>query len=327
AAARPPRPPTPVRPAAHAGLGFKKVSLGKTIIVLQMDARRTFFLPSGEPCVMLREEGLALLVQKSSLKSRTLFVFADQVKAVEQDSFGEEGLLRVLSEPGKGRHVVSKTSIEPGTTLLRAAALGAVVSGRTVEKICHNCWRVRPRVRCGSCKTMVFCDRSCFAEVEHHDIICAALTCLLENPGQICEPCTEGAKTDLSALDIPRLALDIIGRSMVAANNEGTHNYSVASARAAALLPTLVSHKTLIKRNERRAAASQAAALIALLPAPVQDRLQRSEVATLLLRLRFNCQYVDRDSFSCAVLALFPEAALFSHSCRPNACYHATAAR
>ena len=217
------------------------------------------------------------------------------------------GALRAEASPGAGRCLVACRQAAAGDVLLQADCYATVTAETMTMDACSRCMARLPGggARCKGCGTH-FCAASCLEEAgPEHAAECPALVALKSFDGRL--------SSDLESV---RLTLRVLARRAVqAVAGEGEVHWSDVDI--------LLSHHEQVERKIpalSRSTSADGKLLLSILPPPVAKGITARDVASLLLRIKFNSHPIyDSGGTSRIGLGLYPVAALMNHACAFNA--------
>lgn len=212
----------------------------------------------------------------------------------------------------KGRLIQSNNLLKKGTVIITSQSLGTATLPQTINEYCNYCFRKQaspPLQRCSQCKKAYFCDMACFqnAWLSYHQFICGKPTS------------NKDAADDLDLEMLEKVALNVarykkrttIEQSPKDKNDE---TVNVTMDTFFSLMGHDDAQPTYIKKKFK-ALASEALKK----PFIQQTGLAVDDLIHYLNVFKSNNFAIDdKDMFPIGE-GTYPVAALFNHSCRPNA--------
>ncbi|GAA5815222.1 hypothetical protein MFLAVUS_008728 [Mucor flavus] len=213
----------------------------------------------------------------------------------------------------KGRSIKAINLLKKGTVVITSQPLGTVALPQTINEYCNYCFRKQtsPSLqRCSQCKKAYFCDMSCFqnAWLSYHQFICT-------KPAKNREAADE---LDLEMLE--KVALNV-SRYRKRSNKEQPQpkdkNDETVNVTMEAFF-TLMGHDDSQPKHVKEKFKQLAAE--ALTKSFIQQTGLTSEELIHYLNVFKSNNFAidDKDMFAIGE-GTYPIAALFNHSCRPNA--------
>ena len=221
--------------------------------------------------------------------------------------FSSSGALRVEADAEVGRQLVACKRAGAGELLLQAECFASVPAEAMATAACSRCMARLPAggARCQGCDTR-FCDASCLEDAgAEHAAECPALAALKSVEARL--------SSDLESV---RLLLRVLARRAVQAQAEDRDVHWCD-------VETLLAHDAQVAcatPELARAVREDGKLILALLPPPVVKGITSKDIASLLLRIKFNSHPIyDSTGTFRSGLGLYPAAALINHACAFNA--------
>ncbi|KAF1807782.1 hypothetical protein V8B55DRAFT_1583730 [Mucor lusitanicus] len=230
----------------------------------------------------------------------------------------------------RGRYITSNAHLIKGTEIITSQPLGTVALPQTLNEFCNYCFRKQtspPLQRCSQCKKAYFCDMACFknAWLSYHQYVCKA------------NITSRDAEDDMDLEMLERVALNI---ARYKKRQEQAAAATATTAVPAATPPTttthtsdgseetvditmqaffsLVGHDQLQQRHVKEKYTLLASEALKK-PFIQQTGLTLDQLVHYLNVFKSNNFAInDTDMFAIGE-GTYPIAALFNHSCRPNA--------
>lgn len=219
----------------------------------------------------------------------------------------------------RGRFVKSNATLPKGTEIITSQPLGTVALPQTLNESCNYCFRKQtspPLQRCSQCKNAYFCDMACFknAWLSYHQYVCKA------------NITSRDAEDDMDLEMLERVALNIARYKKRQAKNQQQQSNAVVGGDSSEesveitmqAFFSLVGHDNLQQRHVKEKYTLLASEALKK-PFIQQTGLKLDELVHYLNVFKSNNFAInDADMFAIGE-GTFPIAALFNHSCRPNA--------
>lgn len=219
----------------------------------------------------------------------------------------------------RGRFIKSNATLPKGTEIITSQPLGTVALPQTLNESCNYCFRKQtspPLQRCSQCKKAYFCDMACFknAWLSYHQYVCKA------------NITSRDAEDDMDLEMLERVALNIARYKKRQATNQQQQSNPVVGGDSSEesveitmqAFFSLVGHDNLQQRHVKEKYTLLASEALKK-PFIQQTGLKLDELVHYLNVFKSNNFAInDADMFAIGE-GTFPVAALFNHSCRPNA--------
>lgn len=219
----------------------------------------------------------------------------------------------------RGRFIKSNATLPKGTEIITSQPLGTVALPQTLNESCNYCFRKQtspPLQRCSQCKKAYFCDMACFknAWLSYHQYVCKA------------NITSRDAEDDMDLEMLERVALNIARYKKRQATNQQQQSNAVVGGDSSEesveitmqAFFSLVGHDSLQQRHVKEKYTLLASEALKK-PFIQQTGLKLDELVHYLNVFKSNNFAInDADMFAIGE-GTFPIAALFNHSCRPNA--------
>ncbi|CEP09642.1 hypothetical protein [Parasitella parasitica] len=219
----------------------------------------------------------------------------------------------------RGRFVKSSAKLSKGIEIITSQPLGTVALPQTLNESCNYCFRKQtspPLQRCSQCKKAYFCDMGCFknAWLSYHQYVCKADTT------------NRDAEDDMDLEMLERVALNVSRyKKRKEANQQPQTDQAVAGDGSEESVEitmqaffSLVGHDSLQQCHVKEKHTFLASEALKK-PFIQQTSLKLEELVHYLNIFKSNNFSInDTDMFAIGE-GTYPIAALFNHSCRPNA--------
>ncbi|KAG2234309.1 hypothetical protein BDF21DRAFT_406579 [Thamnidium elegans] len=213
----------------------------------------------------------------------------------------------------KGRSIKATALLKKGTVVITSQPLGTVALPQTINEYCNYCFRKQtsPSLqRCSQCKKAYFCDMSCFqnAWLSYHQFICAKPTKNRE------------AADELDAEMLEKVALNV-SRYRKRSNKEQPQPKDKNDETVNVTMETfftLMGHDDSQPKHVKEKF-KQLASEVLTKPFIQQTGLASEELIHYLNIFKSNNFAIDDKDMFAIGEGTYPIAALFNHSCRPNA--------
>jgi hypothetical protein len=214
----------------------------------------------------------------------------------------------------KGRCVQTDRHLPKGTVIITSQPLGTVALPQTLNECCNYCFRKQvspPLQRCSQCKKAYFCDMACFknAWLSYHQYVC-------KNGSS-----TRHAEDDMDLEMLERVALNVARyRKRINTNKidpvDGSDETVEVTMEA---FFSLMGHDQLQQRHVKEQHALLAKEALQKPFIAQQTDLTVDELIHYLNVFKSNNFSIDDTDMFAIGEGTYPIAALFNHSCRPNA--------
>ncbi|KAI9480362.1 MAG: hypothetical protein EXX96DRAFT_177910 [Benjaminiella poitrasii] len=212
----------------------------------------------------------------------------------------------------KGRYVRAESALPKGTVIITSQPLGTTALPQTLNEYCNYCFRKQtspPLQRCSQCKKAYFCDMACFknAWLSYHQYVC--------NKSRQAH---RYAEDDMDLEMLERVALNVMRyrkRTQKETIQDPTDETVEVTMEA---FFSLMGHDQLqprVIRERHQTLASEALKK----PFLQQTGLTVDELVHYLNVFKSNNFSIDDMDLFAVGEGTYPIAALFNHSCRPNA--------
>lgn len=213
----------------------------------------------------------------------------------------------------KGRYIEANALLTKGSIIITSQPLGTVALPQTLNEYCNYCFRKQsspPLQRCSRCKKAYFCDMACFqnAWLSYHQFVCNKST----------PPTNRDAADDMDLEMLEKVALNVWRYKKRNTSEEPKDKSDETVDVTMEAFFTLVGHGEKQTRHGKEKFRSLAAEALKR-PFIQQTGLTADELVHYLEVFKANNFAInDKDMFPIGE-ATYPIAALFNHSCRPNA--------
>jgi hypothetical protein len=216
----------------------------------------------------------------------------------------------------KGRFVRSNTRLKKGTIVITSQPLGTVALPQTLDECCNYCFRKQtspPLQRCSQCKKAYFCDMACFknAWLGYHQYVCKK-TDISTN---------RHAEDDMDLEMLERVALNV-ARYRKRSNTDIVDPVDGSDETVEVTMETffsLMGHDQLQQRHIKEKHMLLATEALQKPFIAQQTNLTVDELVHYLNIFKSNNFSIDDTDMFAIGEGTYPIAALFNHSCRPNA--------
>lgn len=214
----------------------------------------------------------------------------------------------------KGRFVKANTPLKKGSIVITSQPLGTVALPQTINEYCNYCFRKQtsPSLqRCSQCKKAYFCDMACFqnAWLSYHQFIC----------GKKLTTTTAAASDAMDLEMLEKVALNVSRfkkRTSPEQPPKDKQDETVHVTMQAFF--SLMGHDDLQPKHVKENF-SQLATEAHKKPFIQQTGLTHSDLIHYLNVFKSNNFAIDDKDMFAIGEGTYPIAALFNHSCRPNA--------
>lgn len=216
----------------------------------------------------------------------------------------------------KGRLIRSNTRLKRGTIIITSQPLGTVALPQTRNECCNYCFRKQtspPLQRCSQCKKAYFCDMACFknAWLSYHQYVCKDSNISTNRH----------AEDDMDLEMLERVALN------VARYRKRTHTNTIDPVDGSdetvevtmEAFFSLMGHDQLQERHVKERHTLLATKVSQKPFISQQTDLTVNELVHYLNIFKSNNFSIDDTDMFAIGEGTYPIAALFNHSCRPNA--------
>ncbi|KAG2197669.1 hypothetical protein INT47_002376 [Mucor saturninus] len=214
----------------------------------------------------------------------------------------------------KGRLIQSDTLFKKGSVIITSQPLGTATLPQHINENCNYCFRKQtspPLQRCSQCKKAYFCDMACFqnAWLSYHQFICGKHHAKNDTP----------ANDDLDLEMLEKVALNVVRyrKRTTAEQPPKDKNDETVNVTMNTFFSLMGHDDTQPKHVKEKYKALAKEALNK--PFLQQSGLTVDELVHYLNVFKSNNFAIDdKDMFPIGE-GTYPIAALFNHSCRPNA--------
>lgn len=220
--------------------------------------------------------------------------------------------LVVSNDSTKGRLILADTFLKKGSLIITSQPLGTVTLPQNINENCNYCFRKQaspPLQRCSQCKKAYFCDMACFqnAWLSYHQFICGKT-----HP-------TKDAADDLDLEMLEKVALNVIRyKKRTTTEKAPTDKHDETVNVTMDTFFSLMGHDDAQPKHVKEKYKALAREALKK-PFLQQSGLTVDELVHYLNVFKSNNFAIDDKDMFPVGEGTYPVAALFNHSCRPNA--------